>query len=421
MPERFDSDWHQTDDIPHEQGRGDPFAAGVRSTRMPMLVSDPRKPDNPIVFVNDAFLKLTGYERDECIGRNCRFLQGEGTDPDTVARLRAAIEDERPIQIDLLNYRKDGTPFWNALFVGPVHAEGGEVQFFFASQIDVTERVEAQRAVARQKEAVEQEVRERTRELEDALASNKRALEEKTILLNEVDHRVKNNLTMVGSLLRLQSAAIADPKLVATLDDMLERIDALASVHRTLHQSDDIKRFEAGRFTRGLLRDVIGASGRTDVDVVERIGDVDIEAESATALGLIVNELLTNALKHAFAHGRPGRLEVALAREGDEVVVTIADDGPGFDAASVREGALGKSLVRRLSKQIDGTTEWSTSPRGTTATTRFHSEPALEPDATGPDVSGPDVPATGGPGPNASGSGALGPGTSPPGTDGPND
>ena len=370
-----ETDWHQTDDVDHELGRGDPFAAAVRSTRMPMVVSDPRQSDNPIVFVNEAFLKLTGYTRSEVIGRNCRFLQGAETDQHEIGRLAAAIKANEAIQVDLLNYRKDGTTFWNALYVGPVHADDGEVQFFFASQMDVTERVEAQNAAARQNMIIEEQVRERTQELEKALQSKDRALEEKTILLHEVDHRVKNNLTMIGSLLRLQSSAIDDPKLVRTLDTMLERIDALASVHRTLHQSDDIKRFEAGAFTKGLLADVVGASGRTNIEIVDNIGDIDIEATSATALGLIVNELLTNTLKHAFADGVAGKLEVAFVRDEDEVVVTIKDDGPGFDTSNASNNTLGRSLIMRLSKQLDGTTEWESSGDGTVTTTRFYSEP----------------------------------------------
>lgn len=68
--------WHMTDDLHAEHGKGDPFAAAIRATRMSMIITDPRRPDNPIVFVNDAFLRLTGYERREVMGRNCRFLQG---------------------------------------------------------------------------------------------------------------------------------------------------------------------------------------------------------------------------------------------------------------------------------------------------------------------------------------------------------
>ena len=370
-----DDDWHQTGDVPHAQGRGDPFAAAVRSTRMPMLVSDPRQHDNPIVFANDAFLKLTGYAREEVLGRNCRFLQGPRTDPERLNELREAIAREEAIQIDLLNYRKDGTAFWNALFVGPVHGDDGAVQFFFASQIDVTDRVEAQKKVAHQKALFEAEVEARTRQLKDALATNERALEEKTILLHEVDHRVKNNLTMIGSLLRLQANAIDDPRLVRTLGTMLERIDALSTVHRTLHQSPDIRRFDVGGFLRGLVADVLAIAGRTDIEVVDRIEAVDIEATKATALGLVLNELLTNAVKHAFTGGRSGRLTVAARREGDAVVVELGDDGPGFDPETDSR-SLGLVLVGRLSRQLDGTTDWTSSGHGTTSRTRFRSEPA---------------------------------------------
>lgn len=104
---------------------------------MPMLITDPRQPDNPIVFVNDAFGRLTGYSREETLGRNCRFLQGPGTSLDDVAKVRQAVADLKPIEIDLLNYRKDGTLFWNRLLVSPVFDEG-ELTYFFASQLDVT-------------------------------------------------------------------------------------------------------------------------------------------------------------------------------------------------------------------------------------------------------------------------------------------
>ena len=141
--------WHLTDRILHEQGKGDPFAAAVRATRMPMIVTDPRQDDNPIVFANDAFLELTGYSRAEVIGRNCRFLQGAGTNPEAVGTLRDAVAARTDAQVDLLNYRKDGTSFNNALYMCPVFGEAGELQFFFASQLDVTERVDAQEALRR--------------------------------------------------------------------------------------------------------------------------------------------------------------------------------------------------------------------------------------------------------------------------------
>ncbi|WP_370875499.1 PAS domain-containing protein [Methylobacterium amylolyticum] len=142
---------------------GDPFAAAVRATRMPMIVTDPRQFDNPIVFANDAFLKLTGYTRLEVTGRNCRFLQGPGTDPAAVDRIRAAIREEADIQIDLLNYRKDGTTFRNALYLGPVRDGAGQVVYFFASQLDVTEHYDLNAEIAR--------LKERLAEAEAALAA----------------------------------------------------------------------------------------------------------------------------------------------------------------------------------------------------------------------------------------------------------
>src|ERR1700761_4803019 len=151
-------DWHLTDNIRHETGSGDPFAAAVRATRMPMVITDPNQPDNPIVFCNVAFQRLTGYDREEIIGRNCRFLQGPDTDRAEVARIRAAIEAGHDVSVDLLNYRKDGSTFWNALYLSPVRASDGTTSYFFASQLDVTERIEAQRTVQEQKAEVERQV-----------------------------------------------------------------------------------------------------------------------------------------------------------------------------------------------------------------------------------------------------------------------
>ncbi len=116
----------------------DPFVAAVRATRMPMIITNPRRPDNPVVFANDAFCRLSGYRRDEIVGRNCRFLQGPDTDQDTVRRIRAAVDAVEPIEIDIRNHRKTGEPFWNRLLMAPVRDAAGELAYFFASQVDVT-------------------------------------------------------------------------------------------------------------------------------------------------------------------------------------------------------------------------------------------------------------------------------------------
>jgi len=122
------------------QDRGNVFFAAVEMTRMPMVVTDPRQPDNPIVFVNGAFLDLTHYKEEQILGRNCRFLQGPQTDPRTVDEVRKALAEQRAVAVDILNYKADGTTFWNALFIGPVFDASGKLLYYFASQMDITER-----------------------------------------------------------------------------------------------------------------------------------------------------------------------------------------------------------------------------------------------------------------------------------------
>ena len=354
-------DWHLTEDIAHESGRGDPFAAAIRATRMPMVITDPRQDDNPIIFVNEAFQKLTGYGRDEIIGRNCRFLQGPDTDPAAVERIRSAIRDRTDVQVDLLNYRKDGSTFWNALYLSPTRASDGEVQFFFASQLDVSERVEAQRLISEQKAIVEAEVQRRTLALQEALAA-------KDLLLHEVDHRVKNNLTMIGSLLRLQSRQIGDPTISSKLDAMLERVDALAAVHRRLYQSDDVTRFDVGAFASSLVHDVVGASGRTDLRIRVDVQRLDIPSSKAAALGLIINEVVTNAVKHAYADGRAGTLAVSARERGGRAVIRIVDDGQGMAEPGTLADGLGRTLIARLSRQVGAATTWERADPGTSVT-----------------------------------------------------
>nr|WP_137830220.1 HWE histidine kinase domain-containing protein [Methylobacterium sp. L1A1] len=162
-------DFRERDRIEAELTRSDassdPFAVAVRATRMPMLVTDPNRPDNPIVFANAAFTKLTGYAREEVLGRNCRFLQGPETNRDDVAQIRDAVARRVPIEIELINHKKDGEVFWNRLLVEPVFDRDGGLTHFFASQSDVT--LERDKLVRIQGElaALEDEVARRKEEL----------------------------------------------------------------------------------------------------------------------------------------------------------------------------------------------------------------------------------------------------------------
>ena len=111
----------------------------LASLPIAMVLSNPRRPDNPIEVANPAFCTLTGYQECEIIGRNCRFLTGSATDPDASGELSSAIRASRPILVDILNYRKDGQPFRNGVMITPLLGSDGEVEWFLGSQVDLGE------------------------------------------------------------------------------------------------------------------------------------------------------------------------------------------------------------------------------------------------------------------------------------------
>jgi PAS domain S-box-containing protein len=122
-----------------------------------ITISDPDLPDNPMVYVNESYTGMTGYDRSEALGRNCRFLQGTGSDPETVAAMREAIAAEEPVSVELVNYRKDGSSFWNRVDIAPIHDETGEVSHFVGFQTDITARKRAEAAARRYATAASRE------------------------------------------------------------------------------------------------------------------------------------------------------------------------------------------------------------------------------------------------------------------------
>lgn len=114
-----------------------PLASMIADSAVAAVISNPRLPDNPIVECNAAFEELTGYRRDEIIGRNCRFLAGPHTEPNLTAQIVAAVNDRRPVLVEILNYKKDGTPFRNAVLVAPIFDAAGELEYFLGSQMEV--------------------------------------------------------------------------------------------------------------------------------------------------------------------------------------------------------------------------------------------------------------------------------------------
>ncbi|HET9689656.1 MAG TPA: SpoIIE family protein phosphatase [Acidimicrobiales bacterium] len=254
----------------------------VIATDLAFTISDPGAPDNPLIWVNPAFTRMTGYGADEAVGRNCRFLQGPQTDPVTVAEIRDAIAASEPITVVLLNYRADGTPFWNQLSISPVFDGDGALISFVGVQHDVSERITSDL------------------EREQALLAERRAREEteraraRLALLAEVTTQLSATLDTRESLERLADLlvpALADWVVIALRDEgpnrsrlVIRHRDGNASVvaryaelapdaHLDNPLIDDLIGGGAPRLLEGLDREALAArAGPEIVEVVEALG-----------------------------------------------------------------------------------------------------------------------------------------------------
>uniref|UniRef100_A0A453KFD5 LOV domain-containing protein n=1 Tax=Aegilops tauschii subsp. strangulata TaxID=200361 RepID=A0A453KFD5_AEGTS len=135
-PESFDDELRRK-----EMRRGIDLATTLERIEKNFVITDPRLPDNPIIFASDSFLQLTEYSREEILGRNCRFLQGPETDRDTVRKIRDAIDNQTEVTVQLINYTKSGKKFWNLFHLQPMRDQKGDVQYFIGVQLDGTEHV----------------------------------------------------------------------------------------------------------------------------------------------------------------------------------------------------------------------------------------------------------------------------------------
>lgn len=321
----------------------DPFAAAFKATRMPMIVTDPSQPDNPIIFCNDAFRKLTGYSDDEIIGRNCRFLQGSETDRETVAKIRDSIVAGRDVAVDILNYRKDGSTFWNAVFISPVRDEAGTIIYFFASQLDFTTVKSREADLAAARHEAEAEVAKHT-------ANLRAALEARTLLVHEVDHRVKNNLLTMASIVKMQARIATDDRQRKTLMSVLNRIEALSTVQRKLFTLDDVSKFDMSEFTRELVTDLVDATGRNDIRLSLDLSPLLVPAVKATPLSLIVNELVGDAVRRGLSDGG-GDIHVVVRRLNGHFLIRVEDTSEPVEPD--RESAqLGKLLLEASALQL---------------------------------------------------------------------
>jgi PAS domain S-box-containing protein len=433
-----------------------------------ICITGPNEAGNPLVYVNHGFEQLTGYPATEVLGQNMRFLQGPDTDRAAVDRMRAAIESEQEFTTELLNYHKDGTPFWNQVSITPMRDAAGKVSHFAAILRDLTARkradaaltdseVQYRRLFEAAKDGIlildadtgtildvnpflvemlgysrEQFLGKRIWELgfcKDVVANEanfaslqqqeyiryedlpletadgqrrdvefvsnvyqvdhqkviqcnirditerkrtqgalRELLREKDSLLKEVHHRVKNNLQVISSLLRLQSTQVNNPVAQAALRDMQNRIGSMALLHEILYQSESFARVDLATYLRSLCSQLFHSlvADPESIQLRVDVASVGLDVNQAVPCGLLVNELVSNCLKHAFPQGDGGEVRVELhpVDGGPTLRLRVADNGVGLpaDFDLRRSRSLGLQLVSDLVGQIQGRLEIGCGP-----------------------------------------------------------
>ncbi len=266
------------------------FEQAMAQTRMAVCLCDPHAPDAPIVFVNRAFRWLTGYDEQEIIGRNCRFLQGPGTDPAAVGRIRQALANEDVVVVELLNYRKDGSAFWNALHLGPIYDAQGRLIYYFGSQWDVSD--------VRAARADERHARELAREL---------------------SHRMKNMFAVIGGIVNFTGRSRGIEVEAREIND---RIQALGRAYETTLDEASSGSIEVGQAIRSVLSPYNPEGKRIHFQG----NGLRSDFSAVSVLGLSLHELAVNAAKHGALSGDEGQVTVAWQKNGSSDAPTIVID-----------------------------------------------------------------------------------------------
>ena len=332
-----------------------PFALAVSQSAIPSLMADLTIDDVPIVFADRSFLRLTGWSEEEVLGRNLRVLHADPADADRVVAAASAGE---VVSAEVMLKRQDGSTFSAILDIAPSFDSRGCPSMLFATILDVSDRVEAERGLAALQERFEERVAERTAALESAL-------ERTELLSREVTHRTRNALALLSAIISAKARRARRPAEAELLADIARRVRAVGGVQGLL---DGIEGEENGLdladFLEQLVRDLDGASGPRVV--LTEAPHADLPAAAALSLALCVSELVLNSQKHGYRDGRQGRIAVSARSDGGRVTVTVEDDGAGlpegFDPAAC-EG-LGMLVLLDQTAKLQGRMSFGRSDAG---------------------------------------------------------
>lgn len=314
------------------------FEQAMAQTRMAICLCDPRAEDLPIVFANRAFRQLTGYPEEEIIGRNCRFLQGPDTDPKEVAKIREALANEDVTVVELLNYKRNGEPFWNALHIGPVYDDSGELIYFFGSQWDVSD--------VRAARAEEQNAREMAREL---------------------SHRMKNMFSVISGVVNITGRMRGIENEAQEIND---RIQALGRAYETTLDEASIGYIHLNAAIRSILAPYDNDDGRLQLDG----NGLRVPFALVSGIGLALHELAANAKQHGAWSNDSGKVTVDWKRGSDDehtVVLCWKESGGPPVTEPNGDGGTGHMVIDRLVRISQGTIERDWDKDGLNVTLKF--------------------------------------------------
>ncbi len=248
-----------------------------------------------------------------------------------------------------LSVRKDGSQFWADVTISTLHDDAGQHVGFVKFTHDITERKESEKLL-------------------------RESLKEKEVMLKEIHHRVKNNLQIVSAILELQSGFTSNKAILEMFEESQARVKSMALIHERLYKSGDFSGVNFGEYIRQLAEDLYRTYKVTD-DEIEFQLEVNIAPlpiDIAIPCGLLLNELISNCLKHAFRDASRGHIRVSMSTDSRGMVLSVADDGAGFkpDVDFRNSASFGLQLVNTLVEQLNGEAKMSTSP-GTNFTVRF--------------------------------------------------